>query len=71
VEVLLLASLLAAGKAEAAEMRQRLAGWLPAFAGRCAAGDGSGFYAALAALLQAFLAELAAERPRAEIPDRA
>ncbi len=70
VELLALSALLAAGDPEAAALHARIAGWLPDFAAACAAGDASGFYAALAALLFAFLAALNAELPPGAASDR-
>jgi len=70
IELALLAALLAGpGPAAAAAVRDRLLGWVPGFAARCAEADTTGFYAALAALLHAFLLEQAALTPsEREIP---
>lgn len=55
VELLALAALLAAGDPAAAALKDRLQGWVPAFAAACAACDALGFYAALAAALEDLL----------------
>ncbi|MDR3416177.1 MAG: molecular chaperone TorD family protein [Nevskia sp.] len=61
VELLALAALLQAGAPgapgapDAAGLRARLAGWVPDFAAACAVCDELGFYAAVAAGLEAFL----------------
>ena len=64
IELELLAALLARpDPAAASAMRERLLGWLPRFAARCADCDTTGFYAALAALLRDFLLNLASLTP--------
>ena len=68
IELALLASLLARPE-PAAALVDRLLGWVPSFAARCAACDATGFYAALAALLHAFLLDQATPTPcEREIP---
>lgn len=57
IELALLAAL--PEGADALALRERLLGWLPRFAARCAECDTTGFYAALAALLLDFLREQA------------
>jgi TorA-specific chaperone len=68
IELALLAALLA-GPEPATALVDRLLGWVPGFAARCAACDATGFYAALAALLHAFLLDQADPTPcEREIP---
>ena len=59
IELALLAALLSglAPQPAVPALLERLLGWVPHFAASCAACDTTGFYAALAALLHAFLLE--------------
>jgi TorA-specific chaperone len=64
IELALLAALLTGLEpVAAAALLTRLLGWVPRFATRCADCDTTGFYAALAALLHAFLLDQAALTP--------
>lgn len=67
IELALLAALLAgpAPDPDTAPLLARLLGWVPSFAARCAGCDATGFYAALAALLHAFLLD---QRPASLTP---
>ena len=57
IELTLTAHVVAAGDdAAAAEMFQRLGGWIPAFASACVAADDEGFWAAAATVLAAVVA---------------
>lgn len=65
IELALLEALLAGPAvdlAAATALRRRLLGWVPRFAARCVACDAIGFYAAMAALLYAFLLDQPATR---------